>query len=175
MTTRRASRCPRCHKPIPASGGMGPPRRYCGDRSCYDAAYDRKRKALRDKAKEVMDTKAFNLALFVEEKRLRKEMLKKVSKACGTKPNGAPRVAERLPHGGSLVILNSKERDRLVAEVNQLNEAVLQAIEVLSGARYAAQRAIGRSLSEHRDILDRIGGEYLLGVIPGPVPGSPKD
>ncbi len=145
---------------------MGPPRKYCGDRSCYDAAYDRKRKALRDRAKEVMDTKAFELAMFVEEKRLRKEMLRRVAKACGTKPGGAPRIAARLPRGGALVILNSSERKKLVAEVDKLNQAVLQAIEVLNGARYADQRAIGRNLSEHRDILDRVGGEYLLGSIP---------
>jgi len=50
--------------------------------------------------------------------------------------------------------------------VDKLNQAVLQAIEVLSRARYADRRAIGRSLSEHRDILDRVGGEYLLGPIP---------
>lgn len=166
MTTKRASRCPRCHKPIPASGGMGPPRKYCGDRSCYDAAYDRKRKTLRDKAKEVMDTKAFELAMFVGEKRLRKEMLRRVSKARGTRPGGAPRIAERLPRGGALVILNRNEREKLVAEVDKLNHAVLQAIDVLSRARYADQRAIGKSLSEHRDILDRVGGEHLLGPIP---------
>jgi hypothetical protein len=74
-----------------------------------------------------------------------------------------------------LVILNSNERERLVAEVDKLNQAVLQTIEALSVARYAAQRAIARSLSEHRAVLDTVGGEYLLGSIPESEPGSPKD
>jgi len=153
---------------------MGPRRKFCGRRSCYDTFYDEKRKAIADAAKEIMKTEAFEVALLAREKQLRKEMLQKVSDALGTGPSGTPRIAKPLPRGGALIILNADERADLLEMIARLDEAIMRAAEVLGRGRPAAYRRIARDLQARREILDRLGGEGLLGEIPEPRKGSRK-
>lgn len=172
MTAKQPPRCPRCNRPIPAHNRMGPRRKFCGGRSCYDAFYAAKRKAIAAKAEEVMKTEAFATALLAREKELRKEMRQKVSDAQGVEPGGKPLIARPLPRGGALVILNGEERADLMEMIARLDEAVMGAAEVLGRGRLAAHRAVGTELRTARGVLERLGGEHLLGVIPEPRKGS---
>jgi len=162
LTPTRRPLCPRCRKlPVPDYSGMGPQPRYCGERSCYDAFYDRKRQEAKDAAR----TDAVQRALVIEGQRLRKEMLRKVAAVVGVEGSPKRVIAQRLPRGGALVILNDRERREVLIRLDALDVAVARAIEVLLASRLSAHRAVGRALRDHRNVLGLFGRDYLLSEV----------
>lgn len=160
MTAKRRALCPRCGKPVAGYGGRGPRPTFCGERSCYNRIYDAKRSAARAQAKE----EALHLALQGERKRFNREMHKKVAAVVGTEDTPGWRITQPLPRGGALVVLGPQERTELLEQIEDLEEAIGGAIEVLSQARYAARRGIARSLDENRRVLALLAQEYFFAV-----------
>jgi len=160
VTAKRRDLCPRCGKPVAQYGGRGPRPTFCGERSCYDRIYDAKRAAARAQAKDETP----HLALQGERKRLNREMHKKVAAVVGIEDRPRRRITQPLPRGGALVILGPQERRELLEQIEDLEEAIGRAVEVLSQARYAARRGIARSLDENRRVLALLAQEYFFAV-----------
>lgn len=169
MTATRRPLCPRCKKrPIAEYGGRGRRPKYCGERTCYEDFYARQRQ----EATDIIHTETVQLALLLEKNRLRDEMKRKVEEAVGTESKSGPRITEALPRGGALVILSPHERNEVLAGIAALDDAIRQASQALGKSRLLAYREISRDLQTRRRILDRLGDEYLLGVIPDHPRGS---